>query len=39
VLVILGVRAKYIPGYISTLSAVFLSITVGIMLYKRGLVK
>jgi len=39
VLVVLGVRAKYIPGYISTLGAVFLSITAGIMLYKRGLVK
>lgn len=39
VLFALGVRSKIIPGYISTIGAVFLSIAVGVALYKKGLIK
>ncbi|MDR1979097.1 MAG: hypothetical protein LBQ42_10240 [Synergistaceae bacterium] len=39
ILVALGVRAKVIPGFASILGVVFLSIAIGVFLYKKGMVK
>lgn len=38
-LIATGVRHGYIPGYLSTLSAVVLSILLGISLYKKGVIR
>jgi len=35
----LGVRAKMIPGFASTLLAVAISITIAVLMYKKGLLK
>lgn len=39
ILFALGVRMKMIPGYVSTIGAVFLSIAVGVLMYKKGLIR
>lgn len=38
-LMALGVRHGYVPSYLSTITAVFLSIVIGISLYKKGIIR
>lgn len=39
ILLALGARAKLFPGFVSTVGAVFLSIAIGVLMYKKGLLK
>jgi hypothetical protein len=39
ILVALGVRAKIIPGFLSTLGLVLLSIFIGVFLFKKGFIR